>query len=372
VAEQGVAIAGEATLQAGVQSALEGGSFLNNLKNAAVSDVAAAGAFDIGSSTDPLTFENVAEHAILGCAASAAEGSGCAGGAIGGAVSAGLNPIINSSGNLSPAALAAVETLVSGSVAGALGLNVQGAVTAAQNETLNNFCEHNSCGKWLTAVANNVSNALNAGADVPAMESAAGTDVLAGIGNTALNAATFSLPGMPDYVPYFQYSNPALGALGELYGTFGLGTLASSAFAESVATNTSVAAGASLVGADGNLATAATWVKPQAGVFDVVVHGDANGFSAQMADGSWVNISANQLSNYMSANGYAGEPVRLISCGTGACNATAAQNLANQLGAPVTAPSSTVWIHPNGNLTIGSSATANTGTWNTFVPGGAK
>jgi filamentous hemagglutinin len=203
--------------------------------------VAAVGAFAIGNAQPDLNeAEYLAAHAALGCAASAARGTGCGGGAIGGAVSAGLNPIINSSGNLSPAALAAVETLVSGSVAGALGLNVQGAVTAAQNETLNNFCEHNSCGKWLTAVANNVSNALNAGADVPAMESAAGTDVLAGIGNTALNAATFSLPGMPDYVPYFQYSNPALGALGELYGTFGLGTLASSAFAESVATNSGV------------------------------------------------------------------------------------------------------------------------------------
>lgn len=133
-----------------------------------------------------------------------------------------------------------------------------------------------------------------------------------------------------------------------------------------------VAAGASLTGADTNLATAASWVKPQDGVFDVVVHGDANGFSVQMADGSWQDVSANQLSNYMNANGYAGEPVRLISCGTGACDATAAQNLANQVGNPVIAPSDTVWIHPNGNLTIGPSHVSNTGTWNTFVPGGNK
>ncbi|WP_231337633.1 two-partner secretion domain-containing protein [Paraburkholderia sprentiae] len=235
----------QSVVNAGISTAIQGGSFLTALKNNVVADVAAVGANAIGTAgADPSSILAQGSvgydlaHAALGCASSAALGTGCAGGAVGGAVSAGLNPIINSSGNLSPAALAAVETLVSGSVAGALGLNVQGAVTAAQNETLNNFCEHNSCGKWLTAVANNVSNALNSGADVPAMESAAGTDVLAGIGNTALNAATFSLPGMPDYVPYFQYNNSALGALGELYGTFGLGTLASSAFAESVATST--------------------------------------------------------------------------------------------------------------------------------------
>ncbi|MEQ0777486.1 hypothetical protein ABLT15_34760 [Paraburkholderia tropica] len=116
------------------------------------------------------------------------------------------------------------------SVAGALGFNVQGAVTAAQNETLNNFCEHNSCGKFITALINNTSNALNAGAEVPAMESAAGQDVLAGMGNTALNLATFSLPGMADFTQYFQYNNATLGALGEMYATMGLNAAVASAF----------------------------------------------------------------------------------------------------------------------------------------------
>ncbi|MGN4195268.1 DUF6862 domain-containing protein, partial [Burkholderia gladioli] len=59
-----------------------------------------------------------------------------------GAVSAGLNPIIDANGNIPPAVLTAIETLVSGSVAGSLGFNVQGAVTAAQNETLNNWLNH--------------------------------------------------------------------------------------------------------------------------------------------------------------------------------------------------------------------------------------
>ncbi|MEM5299645.1 hypothetical protein VSR82_35740 [Burkholderia sp. JPY481] len=48
--------------------------------------------------------------------------------------------------------MASIETFVSGSVAGALGFNFQGAMTAAQNETLNNFCDHNSCGRALAAV----------------------------------------------------------------------------------------------------------------------------------------------------------------------------------------------------------------------------
>ncbi|MGN4092956.1 DUF637 domain-containing protein, partial [Burkholderia gladioli] len=136
------ALAAESVLQAGVQTGLEGGSFLTNLRNSAVSNAAAAAAFAIGNGTDPLTLGNIAAHAALGCAASAAEGTGCGGGAIGGAVSAGLNPIIDANGNIPPAVLTAIETLVSGSVAGSLGFNVQGAATAAQNETLNNYLNH--------------------------------------------------------------------------------------------------------------------------------------------------------------------------------------------------------------------------------------
>lgn len=133
-----------------------------------------------------------------------------------------------------------------------------------------------------------------------------------------------------------------------------------------------IAAGASLVGRDGNLGAAAAKITPQPGVFDVVVHGDANGFYVQNADGSWAEINANNMAQYISKNGYAGEPIRLVSCSTGSCSAGAAQNLANQLGVSVQAPSDTVWIHPNGQLTIGTSPTTNTGTWNTFVPQGHK
>ncbi|WP_374711033.1 two-partner secretion domain-containing protein [Paraburkholderia terricola] len=147
--QQALAIGVEATLQAGVQTALGDGSFLTNLRNDAISDVAAAGAYDIGTAFDgssallstssPLYW---AAHAALGCAAGAAGGTGCAGGAIGGAVSAGLNPLIDSNGNLPPAVLAAITTGVSGGIAEALGYNVNGAVTAAQNETLNNWLNH--------------------------------------------------------------------------------------------------------------------------------------------------------------------------------------------------------------------------------------
>ena len=57
-------------------------------------------------------------------------------------MSAGLNPILDPTGGIPPAVLAGIETALSGSGAEALGLNAQGAVSAAQNETLNNYLNH--------------------------------------------------------------------------------------------------------------------------------------------------------------------------------------------------------------------------------------
>ncbi|WP_261318201.1 two-partner secretion domain-containing protein [Burkholderia cepacia] len=139
------AIAAESVLQATVQTTLQGGSFLTNLRDSAATNAAASIAYAIGNLNQDSKLTGaayVAAHAALGCAVGAATGQGCGGGAIGGAVSAGLNPIIDANGNIPPVALTVIETLVSGSVAGALGFNLQGAVTAAQNETLNNWLNH--------------------------------------------------------------------------------------------------------------------------------------------------------------------------------------------------------------------------------------
>lgn len=43
---------------------------------------------------------------------------------------------------------------------------------------------------------------------------------------------------------------------------------------------------------------------------------------------------------------YTGEPIRLLSCNTGAEGATAAQNLANKMGREVLAPDNFVWAEP--------------------------
>jgi filamentous hemagglutinin len=146
-----LAMGAMATLDAGVQTAIGGGSFLDNLKNDAVADLAAAGAYAIGDEAKALTnglgqvggeLAYTGLHAVLGCAASAAEGTGCAGGAVGGAAGALLNTTVDANGNIPAPLDVAMTTMVSGLVAGALGANAQGAATAAENETLNNWLNH--------------------------------------------------------------------------------------------------------------------------------------------------------------------------------------------------------------------------------------
>jgi len=78
------------------------GGFLNNLKTAGVNDAAADIAYGIGQANTNGDFGTgpagelayVATHAALGCAASAAEGTGCAGGALGATASSAFTSLI--------------------------------------------------------------------------------------------------------------------------------------------------------------------------------------------------------------------------------------------------------------------------------------
>ncbi|SDG97912.1 filamentous hemagglutinin [Paraburkholderia steynii] len=148
-----LAMGATATIQAGVQTLLEGGSFMTNLRNSAVSDAAAAVAYGIGDlnyNGDLNGAAYLAAHAALGCLAGAATGQGCGGGAIGAAASAVLSPLLL--GGIDPthsaldsgqqAMLAAFATLVGGGLAGLAGQSWIGGATAAQNEALNNTGNH--------------------------------------------------------------------------------------------------------------------------------------------------------------------------------------------------------------------------------------
>lgn len=154
--QQAIGMVGTSLINAGVNTAFNGGSFGQGLLNSLVAQTAALGANAIGNYTDPLTLQNVAAHAALGCAAQSAMGGDCVSGAIGGATSALVaNPIAglvtDGQGVSNPVQLAtitALSMLAGGGVAALLGRDSLAAATAAQNETLNNTCAGNHlCGK---------------------------------------------------------------------------------------------------------------------------------------------------------------------------------------------------------------------------------
>jgi filamentous hemagglutinin len=152
VGQTAMNVAERSLVSAGVSTAIYGGSFGQALKNNLVSNVAAVGANFIGdefnqssglfSNTSPLYY---AAHAALGCATSAALGTGCSGGAIGGATSAMVSPFLvgqaGGAANLTNdqrALIVGASTLLGGLTAGLAGQNAQGGAAAAANEALNN------------------------------------------------------------------------------------------------------------------------------------------------------------------------------------------------------------------------------------------
>lgn len=121
-------------------------------------------------------------------------------------------------------------------------------------------------------------------------------------------------------------------------------------------------------GDENNLKTAAKWIKPKGGYTDIVVHGRPDHVEIKIGD-VWTRIDHRALFRLFKGDkSYSKDPVRLISCETGKNADGFAQNLANKLGREVIAPSDTVWIHPNGKMTIGPNAKSNTGKWISYYP----
>ncbi|OLU29573.1 DUF637 domain-containing protein [Pseudomonas sp. PA27(2017)] len=88
------------------------------------------------------------------------------------------------------------------------------------------------------------------------------------------------------------------------------------------------------------------------GFFDVVAHGSQQKIEITTPSGT---IMADQrlVSKLIENNaGYTGQPIRLLSCDTGACDTGFAQNLANKMGVPVKAPTSLVWAYSDGRLVV--------------------
>ncbi|WP_256979705.1 filamentous hemagglutinin N-terminal domain-containing protein [Burkholderia sp. AU16741] len=144
-----LAMTADATIQAGVQTLIGGGRFLDSLRDGFVRDAAAAVAYGIGDTTSPYSIQNVLEHAVLGCASGAATGQGCGGGAVGAAASAVISPLLvygtaknGVDGSVQQAFVSAFATAIGGLAAGVADQNAEAGMAAAQNNALNNDLQH--------------------------------------------------------------------------------------------------------------------------------------------------------------------------------------------------------------------------------------
>ena len=114
------------------------------------------------------------------------------------------------------------------------------------------------------------------------------------------------------------------------------------------------------------------------GYFDVVAHGSANKIQINTPSGSQLVDHRTAARLIQQQPGYNGQSIRLLSCSTGQCDTGFAQNLANQLGVKVEAPSDILWAYPNGRLVVAPRSTnggpdlSNQGTFRSFEPGGNR
>ena len=142
--------------------------------------------------------------------------------------------------------------------------------------------------------------------------------------------------------------------------------------AAQAATESASAGGSNFMAQGEAFAENAANAKPMPGYHDVVVHGSATDFGATAdAWANGTNFSHRVLADLIERDpAYGGGPIRLLSCNTGGCGATAAQNLANSLGVEVYAPTNTLWAYQSGGLVVGPAPTVPTGGWVSKFPWG--
>lgn len=109
----------------------------------------------------------------------------------------------------------------------------------------------------------------------------------------------------------------------------------------------------------------ASKAQPVDGYIDVIVH--CNGGKPEVyANGAWVELNSKNMKRILEGRGLSGKDIRLISCGTGSNNV--AQSIADTMHVNVLAPTKKVWAYPDGYLTVGDTATDNSGEWVVVSP----
>lgn len=152
-------------------------------------------------------------------------------------------------------------------------------------------------------------------------------------------------------------------------GIGGLASAASKGLSKIAAKSAVGAGGKALYGQTDDMLKYAARYSEEAGVYSVYIHG--NSTLVQWSKDPKIFINHRVLANLIKKNPqYNGEPVKLISCHTGALENGFAKNLANKLGVQVKAPNKTAWVWPDARpVTVGTTSTSRDGAFIDFFPG---
>lgn len=88
------------------------------------------------------------------------------------------------------------------------------------------------------------------------------------------------------------------------------------------------------------------------GEYSVMAHGNEYQVGVQGADGEWTSLDADQFADVVRESGWDGEPIRMVSCKTGAADDGFAQRLADDLDTRVTAATDFVYIGRESDGTV--------------------
>lgn len=112
------------------------------------------------------------------------------------------------------------------------------------------------------------------------------------------------------------------------------------------------------------------------GYFEVFAHGTPDEIQI-VHNGKTIMVDARTAARLIeNSEGYNGQPIRLLSCSTGATENGFAQNLANKLNVEVSAPSDILWATNNENYFVAAKNARNApdfgamGKFESFYPGG--
>ncbi|CAM3804532.1 hypothetical protein [Smaragdicoccus niigatensis] len=112
------------------------------------------------------------------------------------------------------------------------------------------------------------------------------------------------------------------------------------------------------------------------GEYVLDIHGTPDSVSLCDSDGNWTDLTVAEFATVVRGTGWDGSPIRLFACHTGA--GSFAQDLADILGVPVTAPDRAVWSFADGRPPVVADPVTDIhgrtgpdpsgGSWQTFQP----